>query len=71
MTGFVCEGESTGESGSDSAATPQIRIVLNWFEELQEQVPAPWGINLSRYRVFQPHHRLSRLVPKKASNSIN
>ena len=30
-----------GESTSDSTATPQINVVLNWFEELRERVPVP------------------------------
>ena len=31
----------SGESISDSTATPQINVVLNWFEELKERVPLP------------------------------
>ncbi len=30
-----------GQADSDASATPQINIVLNWFEELKERVPTP------------------------------
>ena len=30
-----------GDSISDSTATPQINVVLNWSEELKERVPGP------------------------------
>ena len=34
--------KSTSAEKTDSdARRPQIKIVLNWFEELQERVPVP------------------------------
>jgi Tol biopolymer transport system component len=32
---------SPAQSGSEKPATPQIHVVLNWFEELRMRVPAP------------------------------
>ena len=32
--------ESAAED-DDAADTPQINVVLNWFEELRERVPVP------------------------------
>jgi hypothetical protein len=36
---FISSGPARDEGLSGSAVTPQIRVVLNWFEELKRRVP--------------------------------
>ena len=38
FTGVV----DSGQAQSGPTATPQIQVVLNWFEELKQRVPVHW-----------------------------